>query len=188
MADVRAYIQQLQQLASAPQTAPAKPVAEHVDFAQWGPVVHKPLSALRQTIARRMHESWTAVPRLTLTGFALKAVAATLRKHPSFNASLDEAAGEIVLKEYLHIGVAVDTEHGLIVPVIRDVSKKSLLELSKELEAIAVKVRRQSVNRASAAAPESEPSANTAADPAGERGCFMLGSPGSLAGCGKIRN
>ncbi len=172
VADLRAYIQQLQQMAFAPQAAPAKPAAttERVDFAQWGPVVHKPLSALRQTIARRMGESWTAVPRvtqfdeaditalnelrkkyatayeakgarLTLTGFALKAVAATLRKHPLFNASLDEAAGEIVLKEYVHIGIAVDTEHGLIVPVIRDVGKKSLLELSKELELIAAKAR-----------------------------------------------
>ena len=56
-------------------------------------------------------------------------------------ASLDEAAGEIVLKEYVHIGIAVDTEHGLIVPVIRDVGKKSLLELSKELELIAAKAR-----------------------------------------------
>ncbi len=173
MADLRAYIQQLQQLASAPQTsAVARPpsATESVDFARWGPVVHQPLSALRRTIARRMSESWSAVPRvtqfdeaditaleelrrkyapayeargarLTLSVFALKAVAATLRRHPVFNASLDEAAGELVLKEYVHIGVAVDTEHGLLVPVIRDVDRKSLLELSKELEALAVRAR-----------------------------------------------
>jgi hypothetical protein len=60
-----------------------------------------------------------------------------LKKHPIFNSSLDEAANEIVLKEYYHIGIAVDTEQGLIVPVIRDVDKKSVLELSKELEQLA---------------------------------------------------
>jgi len=160
MADLRAYIQQLQQLAvGARHASPLPEPALQPDFAQWGTVVHKPLSALRQTIARRMSESWNAVPRvtqfdeaditalnelrkkhatayeakgarLTLTGFALKAVASLLRKHPQFNASLDEAAGQIVWKEYIHIGVAVDTEHGLMVPVIRDVDKKSLLELS----------------------------------------------------------
>jgi pyruvate dehydrogenase E2 component (dihydrolipoamide acetyltransferase) len=171
MADLRAYVQQLQQLAvGARHASPLPEPAPKTDFAQWGPVVHKPLSALRQTIARRMSESWNAVPRvtqfdeaditvlnelrkklapayeakgarLTLTGFALKAVAGLLRKHPQFNASLDESAGQIVWKEYVHIGIAVDTEHGLMVPVIRDVDKKSLLELSKELELLAAKAR-----------------------------------------------
>ena len=62
--------------------------------------------------------------RLTLTSFVLKAVAATLKKHPSFNASLDELANEIVFKEYFHLGLAVDTEAGLLVPVIRDADRK----------------------------------------------------------------
>src|SRR4029078_11017269 len=83
--------------------------------------------------------------RLTLTSFALKIVADTLKKHPAFNSSLDEAAQEIVTKEYYHIGVAVDTEAGLIVPVIRDVDKKSILELSKDLEEIAKKARERKV-------------------------------------------
>jgi pyruvate dehydrogenase E2 component (dihydrolipoamide acetyltransferase) len=69
------------------------------------------------------------------------AIVATLKKHPIFNSSLDEAAGEIVYKEYYHIGVAVDTEAGLIVPVIRDVDKKNLVVLSKELEELAKKAR-----------------------------------------------
>ena len=172
--DVRAYIQQLQQATAAP-VAAAKPVAEHIDFSQWGPVVKKPLSSLRQTIARKMSESWTTVPRvtqfdeaditglnelrkkyapkyeakgahLTLTGFALKAVVETLKKHPIFNSSVDETASELVLKEYFHIGVAVDTEHGLIVPVLRNVEKKSVLELSKELETLAAKTRDRKVS------------------------------------------
>jgi pyruvate dehydrogenase E2 component (dihydrolipoamide acetyltransferase) len=167
--DLRAYIGQLQAQA-APAGEVKKSAAERIDFAQWGPVTKKPLTALRKTIARRMSGSWAAVPRvtqfdeaditalnelrkkfaaayeakgarLTLTGFALKAVATTLKKHPMFNSSLDEAAEEIVIKEYFHIGIAVDTEHGLMVPVIRDVDKKSLLELSKELEDLAGKTR-----------------------------------------------
>jgi pyruvate dehydrogenase E2 component (dihydrolipoamide acetyltransferase) len=155
--DLRAWIQRLQ--AGAGETK--KPVAERVDFAQFGPVLKKPMSSLRKTIARRMSESWSAVPRVTqfdeadvtalnelrkkqkftLTVYAIKAVVNTLKKHPIFNSSLDEAADEIVLKEYFHIGIAVDAEHGLMVPVIRDADKKSLAEISKELEELAGKTR-----------------------------------------------
>ena len=184
LADVRAYIEQLQAMAAGGEGAPQKaekPIAERIDpvlsganFSQWGPIHMTPLTSLRQTIARRLSESWTSVPRvtqfdeadittlnelrkkyakayeakgtrLTLTSFALKAVVATLKKHPIFNASLDEVAQEIVFKEYYHIGVAVDTEHGLIVPVIRDVDKKSMFELSKELEELAAKTRDRKV-------------------------------------------
>ena len=76
----------------------------------------------------------------------LKALVETLKKHPIFNSSLDEAANEIVIKEYYHIGIAVDTEQGLIVPVIRDVDKKSVLDLSKELEQLAQKARDRKVS------------------------------------------
>jgi len=178
--DVRAYIQRLQRLASEPRGAAAapapgaKPAAESIDFSKWGPVTRKPLSPLRQVIARRMHENWNAVPhvtqfdeidithlnslrkkyaaayeqkgaRLTLTGFVLKAVVDTLKKHPVFNSSLDETTQELVLKDYYHIGIAVDTDAGLIVPVIRDVDKKPILELSKELEELAKKARDRKV-------------------------------------------
>jgi pyruvate dehydrogenase E2 component (dihydrolipoamide acetyltransferase) len=175
--DVRSYIHRLQRLAAQPVTAAPggvgqgqKPVAEQIDFSKWGSVLKKPLSPLRQVIARRMSENWNAVPhvtqfdaaditelnalrkkyadayekkgaRLTLTSFALKAVVDTLKKHAIFNSSLDEIAQEILIKEYFHIGVAVDTDAGLIVPVIRDVNKKSLFELSKELEDLAKKAR-----------------------------------------------
>ena len=84
--------------------------------------------------------------RLTLTSFALKVVAETLKKHPIFNASLDEVAQEIVFKEYYHIGIAVDTDAGLIVPVIRDADKQSLVELSRELEDLAGKARERKVS------------------------------------------
>ena len=164
--DLRAYIQNLQ---SAGVTT-SKPAPERADFAKFGPILKKPVSQLRKTIARRMSASWTAVPRvtqfdeaditalnevrkkfapayekqcakLTLTVFAIKAAVQALKKHPLFNASLDEAAEEIVLKEYFHIGIAVDTEHGLLVPVIRDADKKSMLQLAKELDELAGKTR-----------------------------------------------
>ncbi len=179
MEDLRAYIQRLQKLAAQPKApadgAPAKPAAESIDFSKWGSVTKKPLSPLRQVIARRMTENWNTIPhvtqfdeaditgllalrkkyveayekkgaRLTVTSFVLKAVADTLKKHPFFNSSLDEVAQEIVLKDYVHIGVAVDTEAGLIVPVLRDADKKDLVQLSKDLEELATKARERKIS------------------------------------------
>jgi pyruvate dehydrogenase E2 component (dihydrolipoamide acetyltransferase) len=79
--------------------------------------------------------------KLTLTGFVIQALVAALKDHPAFNASLDEVTQEIVFKSYYHIGIAVDTEAGLLVPVLRNADKKSLLELSQELEKIAALAR-----------------------------------------------
>ena len=84
--------------------------------------------------------------KLTLTPFVLKAVAATLKAHPIFNSSLDEVANEIIIKEYVHLGIAVDTEAGLMVPVIRDVDKKSMLDVAKELEVLAAKTRDRKIS------------------------------------------
>lgn len=160
--------------AAAVSAAAPKAVVEQVDFSKWGPVSKSPMSPLRQVIARRMSESWATTPRvtqfdaaditalmalrkkyaeayeqkgarLTLTSFALKVVVDTLKKHPIFNASVDEEAHEIVFKQYYHLGVAVDTEAGLIVPVLRDADKKSVLDLSLELEALAKKARERKV-------------------------------------------
>jgi pyruvate dehydrogenase E2 component (dihydrolipoamide acetyltransferase) len=132
------------------------------------------VSSLRKIIAQRLHESWTSVPQvtqfdeaditgivalrkkyvtkyekkgasLTLTPFLIQAVVGALKKHPIFNSSLDDATEEIVFKDYYHMGIAVDTEQGLIVPVIRDVDKKSLLQLSKELAELAEKTRQRKV-------------------------------------------
>lgn len=155
--------------------APAKPAAEPVDFSKWGSVTKKPLTPLRSVISRRMTENWNTIPhvtqfddaditgiltlrknhldayekkgaRLTVTTFVLKAVADTLKKHPIFNSSLNEAAQEMVFKDYVHLGIAVDTEAGLIVPVIRDCDKKNLVELSKDLELLAAKARDRKVS------------------------------------------
>ncbi len=174
--DIRAYLARLQKATEKGKAADpsAKPAAEQIDFSKWGPVTKKPLTQLRQVIARRMWENWNAIPhvtqfddadftrlnelrkkfapayekkgaKLTLTPLVLKALVGTLKKHPIFNSSLDEAAQAIVFKDYFHIGIAVDTEQGLIVPVIRDADKKSVLELAKELELLAQKARDRKV-------------------------------------------
>jgi pyruvate dehydrogenase E2 component (dihydrolipoamide acetyltransferase) len=160
--------------ASAPHAAPTKP-AESIDFSKWGKVTKKQPSSLRKTIGQKMAEAWIAIPHvtqfdeaditelmelrkkyvaayekkgasLTVTGMMLKAVVAALKKYPGFNSSLDEATGEIVTKEYYHIGIAVDTEAGLIVPVIRDADKKSIKDLSIELAKLAEKTRQRKVS------------------------------------------
>ena len=139
-------------------------------FEQWGPVERAPLSHLRRTIAERMMLSATLIPHvthfdraditdldafisrnlegarakgvtLTLTGFILKAAALALRGHPQFNASLDPGAGELILKRYYHLGMAVATDRGLIVPVLRDIDQKPVLEIARELAALAQRVR-----------------------------------------------
>jgi pyruvate dehydrogenase E2 component (dihydrolipoamide acetyltransferase) len=172
---IQKLVRAAQQPKAAAEAAPEKPAAEKIDFSKWGEISRKPMSSLRKIISRRMLENWTTIPhvtqfdeadltsilalrkkyvadyekkgaRLTVTAFVLKAVTATLKKHPIFNSSMDEAAEEIVLKEYFHIGIAVDTEAGLIVPVIRDVDKKNLGQLAKELEELAKKARDRKVS------------------------------------------
>jgi len=152
-------------LATVGLEAPALP-----RFEKWGPVERAPLSHLRRTIAERMTLSAALIPHvthfdraditdldaiitrnleaarvkgvtLTLTSFLLKAAALALLRHPTFNASLDPAAGEMVLKRYYNIGVAVATERGLIVPVLREVDRKPVLEIARELGALAQRVR-----------------------------------------------
>ena len=144
--------------------------AESVDFSAFGSIYKRPVTPLRKVIAQRMTESRLAIPevtqfdevdvtalndlrkklapdyekkgaKLTVTTFVLKAVANTLKKHAIFNSSLDELANEIVFKEYVHLGLAVDTEAGLLVPVIRDVDKKDLVQISKDVAELAAKAR-----------------------------------------------
>lgn len=180
LGDLRRYIQSLIAQVEKAKAAPSKPAeaaaapavapVASIDFAQWGEVTKKPMSPLRQVIAKRMLESTSTLPqvtqfddaditnlldlrkkyaaayeakgaKLTLTGFAILAVAKALKQHPIFNASIDDAKQEIVFKNYIHMGIAVDTEAGLLVPVIRDADRKSLLVLSQELAQIAVKAR-----------------------------------------------
>lgn len=146
------------------------------DFSQFGPVERLPFRSIRRATANRMTASWSQIPhvnsqdtvditkleefrqrhtgeitkaggRLTMTVFALKAVATALKNYPQFNASLDLASQEIVIKKYFHIGVAVDTDHGLMVPVIRDVDRKSIKELAIELHQAIGRARERKSSR-----------------------------------------
>lgn len=161
---------------TAPQeTAPSQTALPRPAPSESGPVRREKLSPLRKTVARRMIESWRTIPhvsqfdeaditslldlrachkdayehrgaRLTLTVFILSATVGALKKYPLFNASLDEAAGEIVFNDHYHLAVAVDTEAGLMAPVIRDAGGKNLLELSLELAGLADKARQRKVS------------------------------------------
>ena len=160
---------------AAPAALPAAPAPRLPDFTKWGPVRREPMSGVRKATVRSMSQAWAQVPmvthfdeadvtelealrkqyakkaeekgfRLTLTAFLLKALALTLKAFPKFNASLDVEAQEIVYKDYIHIGVAVDTPHGLLVPVIRDVDRKGVLRLAEELQEISQRARERKLS------------------------------------------
>ena len=155
--------------ASVPSGAPAPP-PPLPDFSRWGPIEREPLSRFRRTVARNMSLAWEQIPavtlhhtadvtdletmrqrykqaaidaggRLTITAILLKVVASALRAHPRVNASFDAEAQELVLKQYIHIGVAVDTDRGLVVPVIRDADRKNIIQLGVELTEVSAKAR-----------------------------------------------
>jgi pyruvate dehydrogenase E2 component (dihydrolipoamide acetyltransferase) len=154
----------------APMRPSAIPVPDLPDFSHWGEVERVPLRSVRRSTARHTTLAWSQIPHvnhqevadvteleafrqrykaeiaeqggsLTLTVFVLKAATAALKAHPRFNASLDADAEEIVLKRYYHIGIAVDTDRGLLVPVIRDVDRKSITELAVELPELVERAR-----------------------------------------------
>jgi pyruvate dehydrogenase E2 component (dihydrolipoamide acetyltransferase) len=140
------------------------------DFAKFGEVEKKPVPNIRQTIAKNLTIAWRTMPmvtqndladiteleagrkrivdglpkgsaKITMTVLAIKACVAALREFPNFNSSYDMNAGELILKKYYHIGIAVDTERGLVVPVIRDADKKSIRDLAAEIGTLAEKAR-----------------------------------------------
>jgi pyruvate dehydrogenase E2 component (dihydrolipoamide acetyltransferase) len=141
-----------------------------IDFSKWGETELQPLHRIRRLSAANLHRSWVTVVhvtqfdeaditeldafrgtqkdeakrrgvKLTFLPFVVKAVTAALREFPHFNSSLDRTGESLILKKYLHIGVAVDTENGLVVPVIRDADKKGLFELAGELEDLSTRAR-----------------------------------------------
>jgi pyruvate dehydrogenase E2 component (dihydrolipoamide acetyltransferase) len=153
----------------AAQQAPPLP-----DFSRWGPIERVPLNSIRRKTGERMSLAWSLIPhvthcdeaditqceefrkrhaeriaaagaKLTVTAIALKAAALALKKFPQFNSTLDAATGELILKRYYHVGVAVDTERGLIVPVIRDVDKKSLIDIAVDLGGVAEHAKQKKI-------------------------------------------
>ncbi len=148
-----------------------------VDFAKFGPVEIKPLSKIRKISGANLHRNWVAAPhvtqfeevditeleafrrsmldeagkqgvKLTLLPFLMKAVAAGLKAYPEFNSSLAADGESLVLKQYFHIGFAADTPDGLVVPVIRDVDQKGLLDIARELGALSAKAREKKISPA----------------------------------------
>jgi len=163
-----------------------------VDFAKFGEIESQPLSRIKKLSGANLHRNWVSIPHVTQNDdaditemeafrkqlgetnkevkvtplvFLIKAVVAALRKYPAFNASLD--GDNLVLKKYFHIGIAVDTPDGLVVPVIRDADRKGLLELSHELAALSLKAREKKLGPAEMAG-----------------GCFSISSLGGIGGTG----
>ena len=165
-----------------------------VDFAKFGEIETKALSRIKKISGANLHRNWVMIPhvtqfeeadisemeafrkelgaeyakqnlKITPLAFMLKACAITLKHFPDFNASLDASGENLVLKKYIHIGVAVDTPNGLMVPVIRDVDQKGIVQLAKELADVSAKARDLKI---------------TAADMQG--GCFSISSLGGIGG------
>jgi pyruvate dehydrogenase E2 component (dihydrolipoamide acetyltransferase) len=165
-----------------------------VDFAKFGAVESKALSRIKKISGANLHRNWVTIPhvtqfeeadisemeafrkelgaeyakqniKITPLAFMLKAAAITLKHFPDFNASLDASGENLILKKYIHIGVAVDTPDGLMVPVIRDVDKKGIVQLAQELGEVSAKAREKKI---------------TAADMQG--GCFTISSLGGIGG------
>ncbi len=169
--DVKNYVKELASGSrSAPRGGSGITVPAMPDFSKWGPVEKQPLEGIRKKTAEQMSLAWSLIPhvtqhdladiteleafrkqqdnktnRLTVTAFALKAAAVALQQFPQFNCSLDTAGGQLIQKKYYHIGVAVDTDRGLLVPVFRDVDKKSVQELAQELGVVAEKARQKKI-------------------------------------------
>jgi pyruvate dehydrogenase E2 component (dihydrolipoamide acetyltransferase) len=149
--------------AAAPGGVPFNlPEWPQIDFAKFGPVELKPLSRIKKLSGAHLHRNWISIPhvtqfdeaditeleafrkesvtasekqgfKLTMLAFMIKACVTALRQYPEFNASLDRDGENLVLKKYFHIGVAVDTPDGLVVPVIRDADRKGVYDLAREL-------------------------------------------------------
>jgi len=138
------------------------PAWPEVDFAKFGPIETKPLSRIQKLSGGNLHRNWVSIPhvtqfdeaditdlesfrkantsvtekqgfKLTMLAFLIKACVTALRQYPQFNASLDPKAESLILKKYYHIGVAVDTPDGLVVPVVRDADRKGVFDLAREL-------------------------------------------------------
>jgi pyruvate dehydrogenase E2 component (dihydrolipoamide acetyltransferase) len=192
--DVQAFVKSALVGGAAAAVAPAAAALPAVDFAKFGAVEVVELPNIRRITGRRLSVAWVQIPhvtqhdeadvteleeyrkaqspaaeaagaKLTLVAFALKAVAGALRAFPQFCASLDPGGEKLVLKKYVHVGVAVDTPGGLVVPVVRDVDHKGVLELARELGDLSARARERKLR------PE---------ELAG--GCFTISSLGGIGG------
>lgn len=174
----------------------APPETPPVDFSKFGPIETRPLTRLKRLGGQNLHRTWINAPqvtqhdeaditelealrkskqadaqvrgaKLTLLSFLIRAAVACLKRHPEFNASLSPDGESLTLKRYFHIGVAVNTEQGLMVPVVKDADQKDLFELAQELTELAQKARDRKLRPAEM-----------------QGGCFTLSSLGHVGGTG----
>ncbi|MCF7796216.1 MAG: 2-oxo acid dehydrogenase subunit E2 [Candidatus Marinimicrobia bacterium] len=176
--DVEAYIkQQVTRAQSGAGGGVGIPQAPEIDFSQWGEIETIGLNKIRRLTGQNMQQSWQVAPhvtqfeeaditaleafrksekaaaeargtKLTILPFIMKAVVAALKAFPDANASLDPSGESLIRKKYYHLGIAVDTEQGLMVPVVRDVDKKSIMELAEELADLSERTRERKVTPA----------------------------------------
>jgi pyruvate dehydrogenase E2 component (dihydrolipoamide acetyltransferase) len=168
--DVKLHAKSLLITAAAAPTAGHLAQPSLPDFAKWGKIERVSMRGVRRKTAQHLSEAWNTIPhvtqqdkaditeleqlrarfapkaeeaggKMTVTAIALKVVASAIKVFPQFNASIDMAKEEIVYKQYINIGVAVDTDRGLLVPVLRDVDKKNIVELAAELTQLSKKAR-----------------------------------------------
>jgi pyruvate dehydrogenase E2 component (dihydrolipoamide acetyltransferase) len=169
--DVKAHAKRLVTATRAGGQAATVPLP---DFTRWGQVERQPMRAVRRKTAEHLSVAWATIPHvtqcdladitgleelrkkyakqvegaggnLTVASIAVKVIAAALRVFPQFNSSVDMASGEIILKKYVNIGIAVDTDRGLLVPVIRDADRKNIVQLSVELAQLSEKARTRKI-------------------------------------------
>jgi len=176
-AHAKAAISALSTAAQAPLRAGHFAAPKLPDFAKWGKIERVSMRGVRRKTAEHLAESWNTIPhvtqhdraditelehlrarfapkaeeaggKMTITAIALKVCAAALKVFPQFNATIDMEKEEIIYKQYINIGVAADTDRGLLVPVIRDVDKKNIVELAVELSQISQKARDKKITLA----------------------------------------
>lgn len=194
--DIKSFVRDLIEKRGSTVGGSGIPAVPDIDFAQFGAVDIQPLSKLHKLTAANMHRSWLNVPhvtqfddaditeleefrntlkaegekrglKITPLPFLLKACALALRAHPKFNAALLGDGENIAFKKYAHIGMAVDTPAGLVVPVIRNVDRKSIWELAEESAALAQQAKERKLKPADM-----------------QGGCFTISSLGSIGGMG----
>jgi len=169
--DVKRYARSISAATGAPQPLVPGPAAASLpDFSKWGPIERQKMNNVRKKTVQHMSLCWNTIPhvtlhdkaditsvealrqkyknraeeaggKLTITAILLKVLASALKVHPKLNASLDVAHQEVIFKRYYHIGVAADTDRGLVVPVVRNVDQKSIIELAVDMTRLAEKAR-----------------------------------------------
>lgn len=191
---VKATLTQIREGGASSGLGFAFPAIPEIDYSRFGPVESQGLTRIQKLSGPNLHRNWVSIPhvtqyddaditdleafrvslkaeaekrgvKLSFLPFVMKAVASALKAHPTFNASLNTAGDTLILKKYFHIGVAVDTPEGLVVPVVRDVDQKSLFEIAQELSELSQKARGKKLRGGDM-----------------EGGCFTISSLGGIGG------